>query len=56
MIRCFLMEQEIHSKATQQINPQCNSAEPLYPVKTVTEIKASGDPHLKETPLRQSTS
>lgn len=43
MIRCFLMEQEI-----QQINPQCNSVELLYSVKTVTEIKASNDLHLRD--------
>lgn len=43
-------------KATQQINPECSSVELLYPVKILTEIKTSEDLHLKETPLRQSTS
>lgn len=43
-------------KVTKQINPECNSVEPLYPVKILTEIKVSEDLHLKETPLTQSTS
>lgn len=43
-------------KVTKQINPECNSVELFYPVKILTEIKVSEDLHLKETPLRQSTS
>lgn len=56
MIRCFLTGQESHLKQTNKLILSVTLPELLYPVKILTESKTSEDLHLKETPLRQSTS